>query len=453
MQKQKQKQKKNNQRGITLIAFVVTIIVLIILAGVNINMLVGDNGIITQAQSADERTERAAIEEKMQLAQMQLQMENRENTVNNMLEKMVEEGTVQEDEIDLIRIEDDGNAILKVKDVEINIGKINGSEPLLNDELEGNDKYKTFITKWKIEQSNMQIVLPIMDLYQEQIRHYDFTVDYGDGTVVQVTGETDPDSKHIYAEPGEYEVKITGLCEEFNFQSISDSKDMIIGIEQWGTMGLKHINFLGCSNLEGTIPIPVKNSFAQITSFDGFFTNCSKLNGHIPKNLFFNCPNVTLMGWIFNRCGELTGNIPERLFKYTPNITTVINAFAYTNLGGNIPEKLFFYNNKLENFQDTFACCKNLQGSIPESLFVNNTEAINFHGTFQNCSRLTGEIPKKIFENTRKAEDFRFTFTGCIGITGNAPELWKREGVINSTQCFKDCINLNNYNDIPSSWK
>ena len=155
MQKQKQKQKKNNQRGITLIAFVVTIIVLIILAGVNINMLVGDNGIITQAQSADERTEKAAIEEKMQLAQMQLQMENRENTVNNMLEKMVEEGTVQEDEIDLIRIEDDGNAILKVKDVEINIGKINGSEPLLNDELEGNEKYKTFITKWKIEQNNI----------------------------------------------------------------------------------------------------------------------------------------------------------------------------------------------------------------------------------------------------------------------------------------------------------
>ena len=42
MQKQKSK-----QTGITLIALVVTIIVLSILAGVSINMIVGDNGIIT----------------------------------------------------------------------------------------------------------------------------------------------------------------------------------------------------------------------------------------------------------------------------------------------------------------------------------------------------------------------------------------------------------------------
>ena len=44
MQKQKSK-----QTGITLIALVVTIIILIILAGVSISMIVGDNGIITQA--------------------------------------------------------------------------------------------------------------------------------------------------------------------------------------------------------------------------------------------------------------------------------------------------------------------------------------------------------------------------------------------------------------------
>ena len=40
------------QGGITLIALVITIIVLLILAGVSISMLTGDNGIITQAQKA-----------------------------------------------------------------------------------------------------------------------------------------------------------------------------------------------------------------------------------------------------------------------------------------------------------------------------------------------------------------------------------------------------------------
>ena len=63
MQKQ-----KNKQRGITLIALIVTIIVLILLAGVSIAMIVGDNGIITQAQRADELTAQAQQKEAIELA-------------------------------------------------------------------------------------------------------------------------------------------------------------------------------------------------------------------------------------------------------------------------------------------------------------------------------------------------------------------------------------------------
>lgn len=44
-------------KGITLIALIVTIIVLLILAGVSIVMLTSDNGIIKQAIQAKERTE------------------------------------------------------------------------------------------------------------------------------------------------------------------------------------------------------------------------------------------------------------------------------------------------------------------------------------------------------------------------------------------------------------
>lgn len=43
---------KRAKKGITLIALVITIIVLLILAGVSIAMLTGKNGIITQAQNA-----------------------------------------------------------------------------------------------------------------------------------------------------------------------------------------------------------------------------------------------------------------------------------------------------------------------------------------------------------------------------------------------------------------
>ncbi len=59
---------KQNNRGITLIALVITIIVLLILAGVSISMLTGQNGILTQAQNAKQATEQSSEKEKLEIA-------------------------------------------------------------------------------------------------------------------------------------------------------------------------------------------------------------------------------------------------------------------------------------------------------------------------------------------------------------------------------------------------
>ena len=50
---------KKEKNGITLIALVVTIVVLLILAGVSINMVLGENGIVTKAKDARDKTEQA----------------------------------------------------------------------------------------------------------------------------------------------------------------------------------------------------------------------------------------------------------------------------------------------------------------------------------------------------------------------------------------------------------
>ena len=60
--------KKKNARGITLIALVITIIVLLILAGVTINALSGENGIITKSKEAKIKTEKSKTIEKINLA-------------------------------------------------------------------------------------------------------------------------------------------------------------------------------------------------------------------------------------------------------------------------------------------------------------------------------------------------------------------------------------------------
>ena len=58
---------KENKKGITLIALVITIIVLLILAGISIAMLIGDNGILGKSKLAQEEHEKAAIKEELEL--------------------------------------------------------------------------------------------------------------------------------------------------------------------------------------------------------------------------------------------------------------------------------------------------------------------------------------------------------------------------------------------------
>ena len=56
-----------NQRGITLIALVITIIVLLILAGVSIAMLTGNNGILTKSTEAKTNTTKGEVADKINL--------------------------------------------------------------------------------------------------------------------------------------------------------------------------------------------------------------------------------------------------------------------------------------------------------------------------------------------------------------------------------------------------
>ena len=69
-EKNKRKMICKQNRGITLIALVITVIVLLILAGVTIAALSGDNGILTRAKEAKEKTEKENIIEQVNLAIM-----------------------------------------------------------------------------------------------------------------------------------------------------------------------------------------------------------------------------------------------------------------------------------------------------------------------------------------------------------------------------------------------
>ena len=67
MNEKGEKDKNMRNKGITLIALVITIIVLLILAGVSIATLTGENGILTRANDSKKQTEIASVKEQAQL--------------------------------------------------------------------------------------------------------------------------------------------------------------------------------------------------------------------------------------------------------------------------------------------------------------------------------------------------------------------------------------------------
>ena len=79
------KLKINKSSGITLIALVVTIIVLLILAGISVQMLTGDNGILQRAGQAKENTDKAQLEEQVKLATLSAITDGRGNITDTSL--------------------------------------------------------------------------------------------------------------------------------------------------------------------------------------------------------------------------------------------------------------------------------------------------------------------------------------------------------------------------------
>ena len=61
------KKEKHMNRGITLIALIVTIIILLILAGIALQLVIGESGIIARAQEANFKAKMSSIAEEWEL--------------------------------------------------------------------------------------------------------------------------------------------------------------------------------------------------------------------------------------------------------------------------------------------------------------------------------------------------------------------------------------------------
>ena len=112
---------RNRQNsGITLIALVITIVVLLILAGVSINLVLGNNGIITKAKDARLETRAASVEDKKDLWKADKEAgtyieTTQVQTLEELLDSLLQENLITETERN--EIEEKGHTVIGSKDI------------------------------------------------------------------------------------------------------------------------------------------------------------------------------------------------------------------------------------------------------------------------------------------------------------------------------------------------
>ena len=113
-----------NNKGITLVALVVTIVVLLILAGVSINLVLGNNGIIAKAKDAETKSAEASQNDLKGMSDLEDEMDKQLGTCDPL--KKIPTKTLEEAKVDFVKEKtkvefSDGNVIIpegfKIADV------------------------------------------------------------------------------------------------------------------------------------------------------------------------------------------------------------------------------------------------------------------------------------------------------------------------------------------------
>ena len=455
-----------NKNAITLIALVITIIIMLLLAGVAIQMTIGENGLIAKSTQAKSQQAKSELYETAKLSYLNLKAKSIEAGLTNPTVESILSETDFLNKYNVVgdNITNKNNEIIDTKD--------NLIKYIKNNEL--------------LSSNSDQLILELNVISSGVLEFYcsdsdsSIEIEYHDNSkeIITSPGYHAPSTTKNY-NPGKYKLKLKGLNNNhLNGLSIISYADMNVDILDWGKapnkqtgITLPNINniispepdYLTVHYYQGKFNSIPNDLFSQKINNEimSCFSYCDNITS-IPEDLFKNCINAKEFDYTFAHCNNLK-NIPENIFKYNTNVETFSRTFAGFS-GSSIPENLFKYNTKVKTFDNVFygtdfkTVPENLfkyninvesfwqlfenskLETVPENLFKYNTKATSFGMVFYYTELKS--IPENIFKYNIKAEDFYGTFAHSK-ISSIPENLFNNNPNINNLKStFEDCRKL-----------
>ena len=457
------------KKGITLLALVITIIIMLLLAGVVIQMALGENGLFVKATQSKQEQAKSELYETAKLEYLDLKT------------KAIEQGQ-QDPPVTAVLASNDFLAKYTVdgSNIKDKKGEIIDTRDNLLDKLEGmsssdvpiepspqpypEQSYpKTIdgVTIQEQDKDKLILKIKIKEPTKLAIRQYTYVpdnieVEWGNWGYRTFKPGNDPQAEHEY-HPGEFTMKIKG-AKSFSLENPRGEYDKFeVTVLNWGNFEndpdeKNNIRLYCVKDIKMPEPndVTVEYNLALLSNIPedlfkykpirkkiSFFNSCPNITS-IPEDLYKYNTGMTEIYNIFNDCNNLT-TVPEGLFKYNKNLIK-INAMFSNNKISSIPENLFKYNTKLESIRYIFSSSPYLR-SIPENLFKYNKELTTISNLFQSSN--ISSIPENLFKYNTKLKNINSIFHANYSIKTISENLFKyNTEVENFEDVFNGTINL-----------
>ena len=442
--------KIQKKKGVTLVALAITIIIMLLLAGVVMQMALGDNGLIAKVSQSKIEQARAELYETAKIEYLSLktkaiEKDEEEPPVNDVLSAS---GFLAKYDVNEDDITDKKGEVIDTKDnllAKLSGMAGSGSGGHTTPETPTPQPYpeqsypKTIdgVTIYEHDKDKMILKISIKERIKLDIREYSYNPDpknievewgnWGYDVFIpdsQYSGTTT--GEHEYY-PGEYIMKIKGtksfklINREYKYDKFE------VTVLHWGKFeeqnSYSETNTIELNSVKD-IKMPEPNdvtvnyrNFLMTTIPEdlfkykptrkniGTFQECPNLTS-IPEDLYKYNTEMETVGSTFYLCPNLK-TVPENLFKYNRKVTYIWAIFQYTGIT-RIPENLFKYNTEVKYFRQVFSNLTKLE-SISENIFKHNRKVENFEGAFENNENLK-EIPENLFANNMEAKTFMHCF-------------------------------------------